>query len=179
MRTACMLSCKYWPFFKIWATTWHEVSVRPAKTQISLGIHPVWSESSPSAWRNLGSLATHWVHSEDSGRTGQMPRLIWDFAGRTLFGWFCHVVVQFLPLAYLIKKFHSPVWDWPYTYCQVAVGLLWQRGLTKFDWQGVGAWQNQQNGLCAQWKLRSAWVSAQSDQRLHCLSKNVWGLSYP
>ena len=28
--------------------------VRPAKTQISLGIHPVWSESSPSAWRSLG-----------------------------------------------------------------------------------------------------------------------------
>ena len=32
--------------------------VHPAKTQISLGIHPVWSESSLSAWRKLGSLAT-------------------------------------------------------------------------------------------------------------------------
>ena len=40
------------------------MSMRPAKTQISLGIHPVWSESSLSAWRNLGSLATHWAHSE-------------------------------------------------------------------------------------------------------------------
>ena len=39
--------------------------VRPAKIQISLGIHPVWSESSLSAWRKLGSLATHWAHSED------------------------------------------------------------------------------------------------------------------
>ena len=42
---------------------WHDkinkVSVSPAKTQISLGIRPVWSESSLSAWRNLGSLATH------------------------------------------------------------------------------------------------------------------------
>ena len=37
-------------------TKWH---VRPAKTQISLGIRPVWSESSLSAWRKLGSLATH------------------------------------------------------------------------------------------------------------------------
>ena len=26
------------------------------------------------------------------------------------------------------------------------------------------AWQNQQNGLCAQWRLRSAWASAQSNQ---------------
>ena len=43
-------------------TKWH---VRPANTRISLGICPVWSESSLSAWRNLGSLATHWVHSED------------------------------------------------------------------------------------------------------------------
>ena len=41
-------------------------------------------DSSLSAWRNLGSLATHWAHSEDSDQTGRVPRLIWDFAGRTL-----------------------------------------------------------------------------------------------
>ena len=34
--------------------------------------------------RKLGSLATHWAHSEDSDQTGWMPRLIWVFAGRTL-----------------------------------------------------------------------------------------------
>ena len=59
----------------------------PAKTQISLGIHQVWSES---------SLCTQWVaknprflheDSEDSDQTGRMPRLIWVFAGRT-----CHFV---------------------------------------------------------------------------------------
>ena len=60
---------------------WH---VRPAKTQISLGIHPVWSESLLSAWRKLGSLATHWVHSKDSDQTEPMLRLIWVFAGRTV-----------------------------------------------------------------------------------------------
>ena len=51
-------------------TKWH---VRPAKTQISLGIRPVWSES---------SLYTQWVakdpsflhmDSEDSDQTGRMP----------------------------------------------------------------------------------------------------------
>ena len=62
-------------------TKWH---VRPAKTQISLGIRPVWSESSLSAWRKLGSFATHWAQSEDSDQTGRMPRLIWVFAGRTV-----------------------------------------------------------------------------------------------
>ena len=44
--------------------------LRPAKTQISLGIHPVWSRSSLSAGRNIGPLTTYWV-----------PRLIWVFAG--------------------------------------------------------------------------------------------------
>ena len=54
-------------------TKWH---LCPAKTQISLGIRTVWSESSLSAWRKLGSSATHWAHSEDSDQTGRMPRLI-------------------------------------------------------------------------------------------------------
>ena len=62
-------------------TKWH---VRPAKTQISLGIGPVWSETLLSAWRKLGSLATRWAHSEDSDQTGQMPRLIPVFARRTV-----------------------------------------------------------------------------------------------
>ena len=62
----------------------NKMSVRPAKTQISLGIRPVWSESSLSAWRKLGSLATHWADSEDSDQTGQLPRLIWVFARGTV-----------------------------------------------------------------------------------------------
>ena len=61
-----------------------KMTVRPAKTQISLGIRPVWSESSLSAWRKHWSLATHWAHTEDSDQTGRMPRLIWVFAGRTV-----------------------------------------------------------------------------------------------
>ena len=55
--------CNYWNEPRHDKTS--KVRVRPAKTQISLGICPVWSESSLSAWRNLGSLATHWAHSED------------------------------------------------------------------------------------------------------------------
>ena len=61
-----------------------KVTVRPAKTQISLGIRPVWSEASLSTWWKLGPSATSWGHSEDSDQTGQMPRLIWVFAGRTV-----------------------------------------------------------------------------------------------
>ena len=47
-------------------------------------VRPVWSESSLSAWRKLGSLATQWAHSEDSDQTGWMPMLIWVFAGCTV-----------------------------------------------------------------------------------------------
>ena len=82
----------------------NKMAVRPAKTQIrpvwsesllcaqwvtriSLGIRPIWSESSLSTWRKLGSLATHWVHSEDSDQTGRMPRLIWVFTGRMKKAW--------------------------------------------------------------------------------------------
>ena len=54
------------------------------RRQISLGIRPVWSESSLSAWRKLRSLATNWAHSKDSDQSGRMPRLIWVFAGRTV-----------------------------------------------------------------------------------------------
>ena len=56
----------------------------PAKTQICLGICPVWSESSLSTWRKLRSLATLVAHSRDADQTGWMPRLIWVFAGRSI-----------------------------------------------------------------------------------------------
>ena len=78
-------------------TKWH---VHTANTQISLGIRPVWSESSLSAWRKLGSLATHWAHSKDSDQTGWMPRLIWVFAGCT--GHFIGFVM--MQLIYLFKE---------------------------------------------------------------------------
>ena len=38
--------------------------LRSAWASASLGICPVWSESSLLAWRKLCSLTTHWVHGE-------------------------------------------------------------------------------------------------------------------
>ena len=65
-------------------TKWHE---RPAKTQISLDIRPVWSQSSLCAqWVAKDPSFLH-VDSEDSEQTERMPRLLWVFAGRT-----CHSV---------------------------------------------------------------------------------------
>ena len=60
------------------------MTLRPAKTQISLGIRPVWSESSLCAqWIAKDQSFLH-ADSEDSDQTGRMPRLIWVFAGRTV-----------------------------------------------------------------------------------------------
>ena len=62
----------------------NKVSVRPAKTQISLGIRPVWSESSLCAqWVAKDPRFLH-ADSENSDQTGRMPRLIWVFTGHTL-----------------------------------------------------------------------------------------------
>ena len=60
------------------------MTVRPAKTQVSLGICPVWSES--SLWVEWVAKDPSFLHadSKDSDQTGRMPRLIWIFAGRTL-----------------------------------------------------------------------------------------------
>ena len=57
------------------------------RLQFSLGIRPVWSESSLCPqWVAKGPSFLH-ADSEDSDQTGRMPRLIWVFAGRT-----CHFV---------------------------------------------------------------------------------------
>ena len=57
--------------------------VCPAKTQISLGIRPVWSESSLCAWRKLRVLS-YPSSAQRTDQTEQMPRLIWVFAWRTV-----------------------------------------------------------------------------------------------
>ena len=57
--------------------------VRPAKSQISLGIRPVWSVSSICAqWVAKEPMFLH-ADSKDADQPGRMPRLIWVFAGRT------------------------------------------------------------------------------------------------
>ena len=61
----------------------NKMTVRPAKTQISLGICPVWSQSLLCAqWVAKDPGFLH-VNSEDSDQTGWMSRLIWVCAGCT------------------------------------------------------------------------------------------------
>ena len=81
--------------------------VCPAKTQISLGIRPVWSESSQcTQWVAEDPMFLH-ADSKDSDQTGRMPRLIWVFAGRTSLCWFCQEAAQ---MSQFIRK---PAWRVP------------------------------------------------------------------
>ena len=73
----------FYPYLSRLKTKPTKWSMRPAKTQISLGIRPVWSESSLCAqWVAKDPSFLH-ADSEDSDQTG----LIWVLAGRT-----CHFV---------------------------------------------------------------------------------------
>ena len=214
-------------------TKWH---VHPAKTQISLGICPVWSESSLSAWRKLGSLATHWAHlcsTIDFDR----PRTVGDGGGeckgcdfpqkwgdcscinnrkqgQKVGQWLsaCPHSAGLLAGLWWLKR-HSPhyspksekqwyqmtgargleqkgtfillVANWlmylpvvfrqtvqtqirlirVYTVCH-SVCIFWTNYCMVTIW--AASWQNQQNGMCAPWRFRSAWGSIQSDQSLRC-----------
>ena len=164
--------------------------MRPAKTQISLGIP---SESSLSAWRKLGSLATHWAHSEDSDQTGRMPRLIWVFAGRA-----CHFV------GFVMRRLiYSSTTSFEHSGAKVGI----KTSGTLRTSSGMYSLINHQTSheyfefmedilaiekamhrndmsrdmtkptkwLCAQRRLRSDWASAQSNQSLICLHEETLG----
>ena len=113
-----MLQCSYEPRHD----KTNKMSVRPAKIQISLGIRTVWSESSLSAWRNLGSLATHWAHNEDSDQTARMPGWSESSLGAHSFCLFCHVAAH--------NYFLGAVNLW----LQVAVYLVFQCNLWRPLW---------------------------------------------
>ena len=83
--------------------------VHPAKTQISLGIRPVWSES---------TLCTQWVakdprflhaDSEDSDQTGCWSE---SSLGAHSFCWFCHVAVHFIGFVLLWRHEKNLVLVW-------------------------------------------------------------------
>ena len=70
----------------------NKMAVRQAKTQTSLGIQPVASESLLCAqWVGKDPSFLH-ADCKDSDQTGRMPRLIWDMP----FCWICHVAAHLL-----------------------------------------------------------------------------------
>ena len=91
----------------------NKMSVRPAKTQISPGIRPVWSVF---AVRSMVAKDTMFLHadSEDSDQTGRIPRLIWADAQADLSLRWAHtrfVGFVMLRLNYYFSYNFSFVWQ--------------------------------------------------------------------
>ena len=155
----------------------------PVWSESSLGICPVWSESSLSTWwRKLGSLATHWVHREDSDQTWQMPGLIWVFAGYT--GHFVCFVMRWLVEAEEVaqSEITQPVScgtsrNWEYTKANRTLNVWTLQSQTSYT-KCATARQKQRYDLCTQWRLRSAWADAQIRVFSICMKK-ACVLSYP
>ena len=94
--------------------------LRPAKTQINLRIRPVWSESSLSTWRNIGSSATHWANYEDSDQTGR----IWVFAGHK--GFFVGFIMRWLTFGKCILIYASGLRNKPHFWRSFSLALWLQ-----------------------------------------------------
>ena len=107
-------------------------------------VRPVWLESSLSAWRKLGSLASPWVHSEGPDQTGQMPRLIWVFAGLI-----CHFV-DFVTRRLVL-------------FCAKQHVILWHGN---YNWTASSEFGTYR--ICEQRRFRRACPLAQSRQNLRC-----------
>ena len=151
------------------------MAVRPAKSKISLGICPVWSESLLCAQRVAKDQSPLLADSEDSG---WMPRLIWVFAGRTLILLVlsCHSSCIFNVLGFIPVPSHPRLLKLSLKcpLCDVSRLL----NLTVYT---AGAGQNQQNDLCAQQRLRygpSSSVGCTSAWHVDCRGFDPRGQQY-
>ena len=146
--------------------------VRPAKTQISLGIRPVWSESPLCAQWVVKDPSFLRAGSEYTDQTGRMPRLIRVFTGRT--GHLVRFVV--LRLNYRSQGFHAEVVTYlkaKVVHCPVLLcGLLQETYKT-----------------CITSSLFSKWATTSQNQQNECQPSLIrvfairmmkaWVLSYP
>ena len=97
-------------------STWKKQTVRPAKTQISLGIRPVWSESSLSAWRKRGSLSAYWAQMNILVRLGGCPGWSESSLVARSFCWFCHEAAHMLSKDIICHQLARKKVEWPGIY---------------------------------------------------------------
>ena len=135
---------------------------RRRKTQISLGICPVWSVFAVRL-KNLALLATHWAHS-----------LRW--AHRS----FCWSHVKLWSNSTNGTKYkRTNIWmderkDENYIPLGINAGGLMKKSTSYTRNLCEQAWQNQQNDLCAERRHRLALAFAQSNQS----SLSAWRTLY-
>ena len=137
------------------------MSVRPAKTQISLGIRPVWSESSLSAWRNIGGCPG-WSESS---------------LGAHSLCWFCHVAAHLDPESQKIIYFVKIYWFLKKQNCRFTVAWesgtihaqTWQERCIKWSYfrsQSVAKVQHSFTGRFGAWIGLENWVGRRFDPHI-------------
>ena len=142
----------------------NKMSVRPAKTRISLGIRPVWSESSLCAQWVAKDPSFRHVDSKDSDQTGRMPRLIWVFAWRTYY------FVGFVVLR--LKLVRSRNWS-----------QAWNSGdhIVRADDAKLLSLRNMQSGACTypvtKVRKRTSWQTRKIVNGSCCKNPCIWHLS--
>ena len=95
----------------------NKMTVRQAKTQISLGIRPVWSVFAVRSMGSYGPKLFFMWTSKTLIRLSGLPRLIWVFAGRT-----CHFVGFVMRrLVYVRRKMF---WLYPLEIAALSTRLL-------------------------------------------------------
>ena len=99
----------FWPVTELPHNKTNKMTYAPSKTQISLGICPVWSVSSLSEWRNSGSLATHWGHCKDWSDWADAQADLSLHWAHISFCWFCHKAAQLLS-AHLLRICTVLIW---------------------------------------------------------------------
>ena len=108
-------------------TKWH---VHPAKTQISLGIRPVWQSLRCPHEETLGPQLPNEYPAKTLIRLGGCPGWSESSLGAQSFCWFCLEAAHFrIFMLLILSYFSSDIW--------------------------TASWQNQQCDLCAQRRLRS------------------------
>ena len=128
----------------------------------------------------------------------QMGQILWDFISHCEIWHVCKLVTIFFLLLSLLRLswyFTLPVpkRKWIYALEDKQFYVYKDFILISLNWELIRLLEDMQSNhqnlgcdmtkptmwLCAHWRLRSAWASAQSDQSLHCLLKKAWVLSYP
>ena len=80
----------------------------------------------------------------------------------------------------LLREFPFPTWMTKTFLKEFPFPTYWMcKYLFKVVDRMSTSWQNQQNSMCAQRRLRSAWAFAQSDQSLRCPHEERLGPSLP
>ena len=145
--------------------------LRPAKTQISLGIRPVWSDSSQSAWRNIWFSATHWAHCEDSDRTGRTDHFVGFVMKRVIFATLCENHVTFKAVTSCHMKMFVSYALHCYTLQEVLYSLLLKRNTFSPNCQNGDLWRRWINYSVMHYNLYCASTTKRTDEKKRVLGE--------